>query len=317
MKLLSGAVYPASWERNKMADVSASVVIPVLNGEDTIGDLLAALTRQRRAAGVDELIVVDNGSTDRTLEIAAKYNIALLHEQKRGPSAARNRGLYHSQKEVVAYLDADTVPTRGWIGEICTLFEDPEVLIVSGKTISYPPSTPAERFIACLGPLQPEYDLGRKIFPFMSSRNLAVRREAALSIGGWAEDMPTAEDMDFCTRMRKAYGAEVVFQPDAVVFHKERKTDEQLKKQAWSYGEGLADMYLRYPQDASWGIKNSLLVTGAIFKRTIQPEVMRVGQLFGLVHDDQREFFSYLRFWSYWYWRGFFSMYRIKGRKSL
>ena len=129
--------------------------------------------------------------------------------------------------------------------------------------------------------------------------------------------MPTAEDMDFCTRLRKAYEAEVVIQPDAVGFHKERRTDKQLKKQAWSYGEGLADMYLRYPQEASWNIKNSLLVAGAIFKRTIQPEVMRIGQFLGLVQDSQIEFFAYLRFWSYWYWRGFFSMYRIKERKNL
>jgi len=300
-----------------MAEISASVVIPVLNGEDTIGDLLAALTRQRRVAGVDELIVVDNGSTDRTREIVAQYNVTLLHEPKRGPSAARNQGLYNSSNELVVYLDADTVPSRDWIREICAPFEDPGVIIVSGRTISYPPSSPAERFIARQGPLQPEHNLGRKIFPFMSSRNLAVRREAALSIGGWAEDMPTAEDMDFCTRLRRAYGAEVVFQPNAVVFHRERRTDEQLRKQAWTYGEGLADMYLRYPQDANWSIKNTLQVACALVTRAVYPELLRVKRFFGFSGENQREFFEYLRFWSYWYWRGFFSMYRRRVRKEL
>ena len=54
-----------------------------------------------------ELIVVDDGSTDNTREIVGAYDVMLLHEPKPGPSAARNRGLYHASGEIVAYLDAD------------------------------------------------------------------------------------------------------------------------------------------------------------------------------------------------------------------
>jgi len=300
-----------------VVEITASVVVPVLNGEDTIGDLLIALTHQRGVSGNYELIIVDNGSTDNTREIVGAYEVMLLHEPKRGPSAARNWGLYHASGEVIAYLDADTIPTRTWLREICLPFQDPGVLIVSGKTISYHPSTPAERFIARMGALKPEYNFSRKVFPFMASRNLAVRRYAALEIGGWAEDMHTAEDMDFCTRIRKSYNTEIVFQPTAVVFHQDRSTDEELQRQTWSYGKGLAVMYLRHPQEATWSMRNSLQVAGTMLKRAIHPEILRVGGMLGLARKDQIEYYRYLRLWSWWYWRGFFSMYRGGERKQL
>ena len=100
-----------------MVEITASVVVPVLNGEDTIGDLLIALTHQRGVSGNVEFIIVDNGSTDNTKEIVGAYEVMLLHEPKPGPSAARNRGLYHASGEIVAYLDADTIPTRRWLAE--------------------------------------------------------------------------------------------------------------------------------------------------------------------------------------------------------
>jgi hypothetical protein len=168
-----------------------------------------------------------------------------------------------------------------------------------------------------MGTLKPEYNFGRKVFPFMASRNLAVRRDAALDIGGWAQDMPTAEDMDFCTRIRKSYNTNIVIQPTAIVFHKDRSTDVELRMQTWSYGEGLADMYLRYPQEATWSTRNSLQVAGTMLKRTIHPEILRVGAMLGLVKKDQFEYYRYLRLWSWWFWRGFFSMSRSMERKQL
>ena len=93
---------------------SVSVVIPVLNGGETIGDTLAGLMQQVRCPRETEIIVVDNGSKDQTRAVVEKFPITLLTEPKRGPSAARNRGLYTAQGDIVAHLDADTMPTRRW-----------------------------------------------------------------------------------------------------------------------------------------------------------------------------------------------------------
>lgn len=90
--------------------VTATVVVPVLNGEETLGDLLVALKGQAGLRSSLEIIVVDNGSTDRSAEIAAAHGVKLLRQPISGPSAARNLGLAHARAELVLCADADTVP---------------------------------------------------------------------------------------------------------------------------------------------------------------------------------------------------------------
>jgi glycosyltransferase involved in cell wall biosynthesis len=293
----------------------ASVVVPVLNGESTIGDLLTALINQRGADPDYEILVVDNGSTDKTIDIISLFDVVLLYAATKGPSAARNKGLYYASGEIVIYLDADTIPTNFWLSEILKPFTDPAVIIAAGRTYSYKPTTPAERFVSQMGPLQPEYDLGRREFPFMSSRNLAVRRTAALDIGGWTEDMPTAEDMDFCTRIRMNFDTEIHIQESAVVFHRDRADDDQLIKQSWSYGEGLADMYLRYPQIAAWDTIKTFRVKLALSKRAFLAFISQLLDRICLCSNS--EYYRYLRLWSIWFWKGFFSMLRSGERHPL
>ena len=68
---------------------AASVIIPALNAEQTLPDLLAALKAQSGVPGPFEIFVVDNGSTDRTAEIAHARGVTVLHQPVRGPAAAR------------------------------------------------------------------------------------------------------------------------------------------------------------------------------------------------------------------------------------
>src|SRR6476620_10370303 len=93
-------------------DLAVSVVVPVLNGAETIGDLLSAVTHQLGAPRDSAVIVVDNGSTDSTPDVVARFPVTYLQESTPGPSAARNRGLSHARGDVVVFVDADTVPTR-------------------------------------------------------------------------------------------------------------------------------------------------------------------------------------------------------------
>ena len=104
---------------------ATSVGIPVFNGEETLGDLLAALKTQAGVPGLFEIIVVDNGSTDRTTEITRAHGALLLHQPVRGPSAARNLGLARAQSDIVLFTDADTVPSRRWLASLLAAFEDP------------------------------------------------------------------------------------------------------------------------------------------------------------------------------------------------
>lgn len=295
---------------------SVSVVVPVLNGASTIGDMLTALVNQAGVPPQTEIIVVDNGSTDGTQDIVRRFDVVLLEESKRGPAAARNRGLCHATGDVVAHLDADTLPTRRWLAELVAPFTDRDVILAGGKTLSYCPVTPAECFMAQLGIFEMEHSVARGIFPFVSSRNMAVRRENALAIEGWAEEMPTAEDMDFCHRLLREFSTEIVLRSAAILFHHERTSDDALQRQSWTYGEGLAQMYLRYPEVVRWDAVKSIRLARTLLIRSAMPAILHLGEMLGLASGERVEFATYHRLWSWWYWRGFFSMYRHKERRA-
>jgi glycosyltransferase involved in cell wall biosynthesis len=296
-------------------DLSVSVVVPVLNGMATIEDLLTALTRQGRAPRDTEILVVDNGSTDETRALVRRFPVVLLEETKPGPGAARNCGLRAAHGAIIAYLDADTLPTRYWLAELVVPFADPRVLLVGGATLSYCPETGAQRYMAQAGAFKLEYQLARGVFPFVASRNMAVRRQAALRIGGWAENMPTAEDMDFCFRLLREFRSTIYHQPRALLFHRDRKTDQELWRQAWSFGEGLADMYLRYPDVACWNRHNAVWVVRQLLVRCLRRVFFYLAHRAGFVSAARAEFADYHWRWSIHYWQGFWKMYRTKERR--
>jgi glycosyltransferase involved in cell wall biosynthesis len=290
---------------------SASVVVPVLNGEATIGDMLRAITTATPRPSELEIIVVDNGSTDSTRDIVAGYDgVTLLTAARRGAAAARNVGLRAATGEVILHCDADTLPTRRWIAELASCFDDPQVVLAAGRTLNFPPTTPAERYLAGFQLYDAEVNISRPVLPFAASMNMAVRRSAALAIGGWNEDMMTSEDVDFCTRLLARYPAPIAYAPLAVLFHRNRSSDFALKKQAWSYGEGVADTYRRYPDAVPWGGVQYVHLARNLAARTLAPLWWRARSAFGGNGESEAERASYHRMWTWWFWRGFFSFQR-------
>jgi glycosyltransferase involved in cell wall biosynthesis len=285
---------------------SVSVVVPVLDGADTIGAMLSALMDQSGAPQGIEYIVVDNGSTDATCAIVASFpKVTLLHEARRGPAAARNCGLRAARGEIVVHLDADTLPTRRWLGAIVAPFKDPNVAIAVGQTLVFRPSTPVERYIAAAGLYESERAISRPPFPFAPSLNMAVRRTLALEAGGWCEDLMTAEDVDFSQRVLALAPGPIAYAASAVLFHRTRSTGEQLAKLASSYGRGVAQMYERYPERARWDFGKDAIVARRMAVRAVQPPLLRIGRALGLVDAERLEFAIYHRLWSWHFSAGF------------
>jgi len=107
-----------------------SVIIPAYNEEKSIGNCLEALATQTEKP--DEIIVVDNNCTDKTVEIAQKYNARIVKETKQGMIYARNAGFDKALYEIVARTDSDTVLPPDWISKIKEAFEDPDLGAFSG-----------------------------------------------------------------------------------------------------------------------------------------------------------------------------------------
>jgi len=292
--------------------MSVSIVVPALDAEATIGDMLAGLASQAGVSCRREVIVVDGGSRDATADVVARFGVRLLVEPKRGPAAARNLGLREASGEIICHLDADTVPTRGWLREMLVPFSDPDVALVGGKTVSFPPETPAQRYMASSGRLDAVDYVRRPLFPFVPSRNMAVRREAALAIGGWADDLITAEDVDFCHRLLAAYPGPIVYRESAVLLHRNRATDDGLRKQAWGYGEGVAHLYERYPGETTWHWTDAGKVVGLLCGRAARAAVLETGARLRLTSSNAAELARYHWLWSWAFWRGFYSYRRTR-----
>jgi glycosyltransferase involved in cell wall biosynthesis len=99
-----------------MVSMKISVVVPVYNEQKYIGQCLQALTTQTRPP--DEIIVVNNNSTDESETIIKKYKVRLINEKKQGMTYARNRGFNEATGDIIARTDSDSVPPPDWIEKI-------------------------------------------------------------------------------------------------------------------------------------------------------------------------------------------------------
>ncbi len=116
--------------------MNVSIVIPVYNEVEYIAQCLECLVNQEDTA--EEIIVVDNNSTDNTVQIVKQFpQVTLIHEQKQGMIPARNAGFEAAQYEVIARCDADALPPKNWIKKIKENFSYQEIDALSGPIVYY------------------------------------------------------------------------------------------------------------------------------------------------------------------------------------
>jgi cellulose synthase/poly-beta-1,6-N-acetylglucosamine synthase-like glycosyltransferase len=226
-----------------------SIVVPVRNGESTIGDCIASLLACDYPAEDREILVVDNGSSDGTAAAIRTHPVTYLYEPERGVSNARNRGIAAARGEIVALLDGDCVVVPEWMTEISRPFEDPAVGCVAGELENLPPRSAAER--------QAERMLGRwQRFAFHSNppyavtANAAFRREVFEQIGGFDPAMPRAQDVELGRRFHERSELRLDFSPAAVARHRHTTTASHFFRQqlGWAYGSGLLSARLAEDQ---------------------------------------------------------------------
>jgi len=199
--------------------VDASIVIPVRNGAATLARCLDALETQRCPETRYEILVVDDGSTDATAAIASRPRVTTIRQEPRGPATARNRGARAAQGNYLLFTDADCVPEPGWIAEMVRPFEDAEVVGVKGAYLNGSPGLWA-RFAQL--EFEERYRLlsKRRSIDMVDTHAAAFRRERFLSMGGFDESFPAAnnEDTELSYRLASE-GCLLVFAPSARVTH--------------------------------------------------------------------------------------------------
>jgi glycosyltransferase involved in cell wall biosynthesis len=232
-----------------------SVVIPVFNGADVIGECLDGLAAQSLARPAFEVIVVDDGSTDGTAEVAARPGVQVIRQENRGAPAARNAGIAAARGEWVALTDADCIPSRRWLSALLERVRghaDPGRIVgAAGRLVGHQSASPAARFVDLTGGLDAERHLSHPTWPFAPTANTMFRRAALERVGGFDPRFSAYDACDLHVRL-DAGPDRFLFAPRAVVLHRHRESWRAYWRQQAGYGRGMADFMLRYRRQAPW-----------------------------------------------------------------
>jgi len=227
--------------------VSVSIIIAVRNGERTIGRCLEALAHQTPPLHDGEIIVVDDGSQDRTADIARDHGaIVITHKTSSGPAAARNTGAGQAQGAILLFIDADCEASPGWIHEMLRPLEDPAMSAVYGAYRSRQLGWVAQF-------AQMEFDeryerlANYENIDFMATHAAAIRKSVFSEMEGFRTDMRGNEDVEMAFRLSE-HGYKVAFAPGAIVYHQHPSALRDYLRIKVSRGYWRAIAYGRHPR---------------------------------------------------------------------
>ena len=196
-----------------------------------------------------EVVVVNDGSTDGTLEIARRYEgdrIRIVDQPNLGLSAARNVGIAEARGEIVAYTDSDCVVDPDWLTYLAYKFRDGFVAV--GGPNFPPPEEALVPSAVAVSPGGPTHVLlNDDVAEHIPGCNMAFTKAALEEIQGFDALYTSAgDDVDLCWRLQNA-GYPIGFSPVAMVWHFRRATVRTYLKQQMGYGKAEALLYFKHP----------------------------------------------------------------------
>jgi glycosyltransferase involved in cell wall biosynthesis len=225
---------------------SLSVVVCAWNSAATLDECLQHLCR------LDypnlEVIVVDDGSTDTTAEMARRYERVRLESIPHGGlSVARNTGISLATGEMIAFIDADAYPSPEWPYFLALGMDRSDVVAVGGPNLS-PASDPVMAQAVARGPGGPSHVLlTDDRAEHIPGCNMAFWRAALIEIGGFDPIYTAAgDDVDLCWRLLDQRQA-ISFHPAAVVWHHRRPGRRAYLRQQQGYGRAESLVAARHP----------------------------------------------------------------------
>jgi glycosyltransferase involved in cell wall biosynthesis len=289
-------------------DPCISVVVCTLNGAARLPACLGA-ARAQEVRGRVQLVVVDDGSSDCSADVASAHGAEVIrHETNRGLAAARNTGVAAATADVVAFLDDDCEPERSWAAALLEAFS-PNVVGVGGQIVATAPPGFLAGYLSRNNPLVPlELDLAassaaidrfgrylvrswsfaptarREIFSAVGA-NMAFRKSAIEAVDGFDERFSFGgEEQDLCFRLHDAFGeGALMFEPSAVVRHHFGGDTRSVLRRQHAYGIGAARLYCKRadvpPTIFPYPFLVATILAFALSHRTWLPVVALVPQL--------------------------------------
>lgn len=227
-----------------------SVIIVTYNEEDNIIDCLKSILRQSEKA--DELIIVDDGSTDKTLELVSKYPVKIIKSKHQERSHARNSGWKKAQGEYILFAEADSVFDENWIKEIMHKFEEGADAVIDRRKM-YQPKSLFQKIM--------DVQFDTRYANYQPFSAWAYKKSVLEDTRGFDESMNQSEDRELGKRiLAKDY--KILLAEKAVQYHK-GEPDNLVKylKRAFNIEvRRTGNYYKKFPQEKPKGKLVSILI---------------------------------------------------------
>jgi len=227
---------------------SVSIIIPVYNAEKTIEHCLRSVLKLNYPKSRLEIIVVDDGSVDRTLEIIKNFSdeVKIIRKKRGGAASAQNIGIKNSLGEIILNIDSDAYITKDFLNTAIKEFDDPQVGIVGG----FLKPAPTKSFWAKMSGYESEERAFRRVSSkyvhHMTTTCTAYRRKMFEETGYFDEFFKQGGyDTEFSKRAIKA-GWKIVL-VDAICFHEWRSSFTSYFKQQIQGGIAMTKVLRKHP----------------------------------------------------------------------
>ncbi len=186
--------------------VDTTFIIPALNSEKTIGATIESILNLYRGGRHCEVILVDNGSCDRTVEIARKFDIQIVSCKKKGAGSARNFGVAAAKGKFLAFIDSDVVLDKMWLDILRRRLDEAHFGIALGQVIPdgeknflnvYRKKLNQSRYCGTAISVVHRNGVG----PAVNTAACIYRKDFFVAIGGFDESLARFEDTDLSTRL--------------------------------------------------------------------------------------------------------------------
>ncbi len=226
-----------------------SYIVPAFNSEKTIEECINSILLQDNKK---EIIVIDNGSRDDTIRILNRLSkkhpeIKILTERKRGPAAARNRGLEAAKGDYIVFVDSDVILPQGWAKKAMEkLKNNADVIGVGGPARNASKGTIAELF----DPLFLYYMTGAESYVTSLATMNAMFKGNFIKNERFDEDLVTSEDPELSFRLRRK-GHKLLVSKELEVMHNHPTGFRDVIRRWFYYGKNYHIPYLKYPENIS------------------------------------------------------------------
>ena len=264
---------------------TVSIIIPTLNAEKELPNLLKALHFQRQT--IHEIIIIDSASTDRTVDICkSDPSVTLLQilRTEFDHGKTRDLALRHSSGNIVVFLTQDALPANDvFLSNLIAPLQKENVAVSTGRQLPKPDATRMEKLIRYFNYPAESYIRSIDDLPFMGIKTFfcsdvcaAYNRELYLKLGGFNYPIKTNEDMFFAAKAINS-GYRIAYTADAQVVHSHNFT---LKEQyARNYIQGYE--IERHRKELNGVTQTS---EGKRLVKYVSKELLKHGHIFSFVH---------------------------------